>query len=102
MSLASDCFQNVFGSVRELILYRSLSKISGSRGTSTHINEVLSVRLGMDAKVVQKLLRHASFRRTMDAYTQRAGTTEAPGAAATGGPDHARARWITHDRCGLL
>lgn len=38
--------------------------------TFRHTFSTLIKSLGVDAKVVQELLRHASFRTTMDAYTQ--------------------------------
>lgn len=34
------------------------------------ITSAEQVRIGVDAKVVQELMRHASFRTTMDSYTQ--------------------------------
>jgi site-specific recombinase XerD len=38
--------------------------------TFRHTFSTLIKSLGVDAKVVQELLRHASFRTTMDGYTQ--------------------------------
>jgi len=38
--------------------------------TFRHTFSTLIKSLGVDAKVVQELLRHASFKTTMDAYTQ--------------------------------
>ena len=38
--------------------------------TFRHIFSILIKSLGEDAKVVQELLRHASFKTTMDGYTQ--------------------------------
>ena len=38
--------------------------------TFRHTFSTLIKSLGVDAKVVQELLRHASFKTTMDSYTQ--------------------------------
>jgi site-specific recombinase XerD len=38
--------------------------------TFRHTFSTLIKSLGVDAKVVQELLRHASFKTTMDGYTQ--------------------------------
>jgi len=38
--------------------------------TFRHTFSTLIKSLGIDAKVVQELLRHASFKTTMDGYTQ--------------------------------
>jgi integrase len=38
--------------------------------TFRHTFSTLIKSLGVDAKVVQELMRHASFRTTMDCYTQ--------------------------------
>ena len=38
--------------------------------TFRHTFSTLMASLGVEAKVVQELMRHASFRTTMDSYTQ--------------------------------
>jgi integrase len=38
--------------------------------TFQHTFSTLMASLGVEAKVVQELMRHASFRTTMDSYTQ--------------------------------
>jgi site-specific recombinase XerD len=56
--------------------------------TFRHTFSSLIKSLGVDAKVVQELLRHASFKTTMDGYTGFRGS-QTPGAIGLGGPHHA-------------
>jgi len=55
--------------------------------TFRHTFSTLIKSLGVDAKVVQELLRHASFKTTMDGYTQ------VPGAAGPGKHNHQKDRF---------
>jgi integrase len=65
----------------------SITKRIGGH-TLRHTFSTLIKSLGVDAKVVQELMRHASFRTTMDSYTQALDKPK-PGARAPSRPDHA-------------
>lgn len=47
-----------------------LRQESWGQGAFRHTFSTLIKSLGVDGKVVQELLRHASFKTTMDCYTQ--------------------------------
>jgi len=52
---------------------RSVQRSRSCQHNQTHWRHTFSTlikSLGVDAKVVQELIRHASFRTTMDSYTQ--------------------------------
>src|SRR5260370_18100765 len=57
--------------------------------TFRHTFSTLIKSLGVDAKVVQELLRHASFKTTMDGYTQALEEPKRQAQSSFGEPDHA-------------
>ena len=86
--------------LEKLFLPQTLSH-RPTRISTEHITILAKVKV-----VVQKLMRHASFRTTMDSYTQASGRIKAPSAEAPSRRDYAKlcrqARSVTHDCCGII
>jgi Phage integrase family len=74
--------------------------------TFRHKFSTLMASLGVEAKVVQELVRHASFRTTMDNYTQALDEPKRQAQKAPGQPDHANrkggSRMSVVDCCGEI